>query len=114
MMELTWVGEALRWAGWLYWLIALGALVFMLTMIETVRGKVIGAGIVVALFGYIAGGEGPKVIVGHGGTKCIFAYREVDRNEFINFECYGGNVPSGCLLATIRVDHDACGVIHVA
>lgn len=53
MIELTWVGEALRWAGWIYWLLAIGALALAVTKIKPMAGKVIGVVVVLVLFGYL-------------------------------------------------------------
>ena len=53
MIELTWVGEALRWAGWVYWLLAIGALALAITKIKPMAGKVISVAAIVALFGYL-------------------------------------------------------------
>jgi len=53
MIELTWVGDALRWAGGLYWLLAIGALALAITKIKPIAGKVISVAAIVALFGYL-------------------------------------------------------------
>ncbi|HVK53803.1 MAG TPA: hypothetical protein VM532_02125 [Burkholderiales bacterium] len=53
MIEMTWVGDALRWVGGLYWLLAIGALALAITKIKPMAGKVISVAAIVALFGYL-------------------------------------------------------------
>jgi hypothetical protein len=53
MIELTGFGSVLRGIGVLYWLLATGALAFAVWKGASVRGKTIGAAIVILLFGFL-------------------------------------------------------------
>ena len=53
MIELTWVGDALRAAGFFYWMLAIALLGVVLVKVKGVAGKAIGAIVVTALFGFL-------------------------------------------------------------
>lgn len=53
MLELTGLGSVLRSIGFLYWLLAIGALALVLIKLKSVRSKTIGAIVVIAIFGFI-------------------------------------------------------------
>jgi hypothetical protein len=55
MLELTGMGTVLRAIGWLYWLLAIGAIWLALTKCKTLRAKIIWATVAVVLFGFLPG-----------------------------------------------------------
>ena len=55
MLELTGMGSVLRAIGWLYWLLAIGAISLALIKGKTLRAKVIWTTVVVVVFGFLPG-----------------------------------------------------------
>lgn len=55
MLELTGFDSVLRGIGFLYWALAIGALVLAIRYGKGVRGKVIATAITIAVFGYLPG-----------------------------------------------------------
>lgn len=53
MLELTWVGDALRALGSLYWVLAIATLGVVLVRVKRNRRKLVGAIVVIALFGFL-------------------------------------------------------------
>ena len=55
MLELTGFGSVLRGIGFLYWALAVGAVVLAVRYGRGARGKLIWVAIAIAVFGYLPG-----------------------------------------------------------